>query len=181
TAKDACSESLAGLGSRGMGSTCRDKLNGASKAPVLVVIPAKASTKAFAIGKFELSVDEWNEFCESSKKCSASAANPSVPATNMSIAEINAYLKWISEKAGRQYRLPTLAEWQYTARSTTGNADPNRNCKLNSRGIQKGNELTKTTLGQQNSWGLVNYLGNARELVMERGGRYLAVGGSYDT
>lgn len=181
TAKDACSESLAGLGSRGMGSTCRDKLSGASKAPVLVVIPAKGSTKAFAIGKFELSVDEWNEFCESSKKCSASAANPSVAATNMSIAEINAYLKWISDKAGRQYRLPTLAEWQYAARSTTASADPNRNCKLNSRGIQKGNELTKTTLGQQNSWGLVNYLGNARELVMERGGRYLAVGGSYDT
>jgi hypothetical protein len=36
-------------------------------------------------------------------------------------------------------------------------------------------------LGQQNNWGLVNHLGNARELVLEPGGRYLAVGGSYDT
>jgi formylglycine-generating enzyme required for sulfatase activity len=107
--------------------------------------------------------------------------NPAVPATNISIANVNAYLKWLSEKAGRQYRLPTLAEWQYAARATNASIDPNRNCKLNSRGIQKGNELTKTTLGQQNPWGLVNYLGNARELVMERGGRYLAVGGSYDT
>lgn len=180
-AKDACSESLAGLGSRGMGSTCRDKLNGATKAPVLVVIPAKGSMKAFAIGKYEVSVDEWNEFCQTSKKCAVRTTNPAVPATNISIAEINTYLKWLSEKAGRQYRLPTLAEWQYAARATSGNADPNRNCKLNSRGIQKGNELTKVNLGQQNAWGLVNYLGNARELVAERGGGYLAVGGSYDT
>lgn len=180
-AKDACSESLAGLGSRGMGSTCRDKLNGASRAPVLVVIPAKGSIKAFAIGKYEVSADEWAEFCKDSGKCAASTSNPALPATNISIANVNAYLKWLSQKAGRQYRLPTLAEWQYAARATNASIDPNRNCKLNSRGIQKGNELTKTTLGQQNAWGLVNYLGNARELVMERGGRYIAVGGSYDT
>ncbi len=180
-ARDACSESLAGLGSRGMGSTCRDKLNGASRAPVLVVIPAKGSIKAFAIGKYETSADEWAEFCKDSGKCAGGVSNPAIPATNISIANVNAYLKWLSEKAGRQYRLPTLAEWQYAARSTNAGVDPNRNCKLNSRGIQKGNELTKTTLGQQNPWGLVNYLGNARELVMERGGRYLAVGGSYDT
>lgn len=180
-AKDACSESLAGLGSRGMGSTCRDKLNGASKAPILVIVPAKGSIKAFAIGKYEVSADEWAEFCQSSKKCSVTTSNLAVPATNISITNVNDYLKWLSEKAGRQYRLPTLTEWQYAARSTNAGIDPNRNCKLNSRGIQKGNELTKTTLGQQNAWGLVNHLGNARELVMERGGRYIAVGGSYDT
>ena len=180
-AKDACSDSLAGLGSRGMGSTCRDKLNGASKAPVLVVIPAKGSIKAFAIGKYEISADEWNEFCQSTKKCSANTGNPMVPATNISIANINSYLKWLSDKAGRQYRLPTLAEWQYAARASSASVDPNRNCKLNSRGIQKGNELTKTTLGQQNAWGLVNYLGNARELALDRGGKYFAVGGSFDT
>ena len=180
-AKDACSVSLAGLGARGMGSTCRDKLNGASKAPILVVIPAKGSIKAFAIGKYEISADEWAEFCQSSKKCSGNMSNPAVPATNITLSNVNDYLKWLSEKAGRLYRLPTLSEWQYAARATNANIDPNRNCKLNSRGIQKGNELTKVTLGQQNTWGLVNYLGNAREIVMERGGRSMAVGGSYDT
>lgn len=180
-AKDACSESLAGLGSRGMGSTCRDKLNGATKAPVLVVIPGKGSIKTFAIGKYEISVDEWAEFCQLSGKCAVGAADATIPATNISIADTTNYLKWLSEKSGKLYRLPTLAEWQYAARATNASVDPNRNCKLNSRGIQKGSELAKITLGQQNSWGLVNYLGNARELVMERGGRYLAVGGSYDT
>lgn len=180
-AKDACSEALAGLGARGMGGTCRDKLNGASKAPVLVVVPSKGNTKAFAIGKYEVSADEWAEFCESSKKCSVTTDNLAIPITNISLSNIGDYLKWLSEKAGRHYRLPTLAEWQYAARATSAKIDPNRNCKLNSRGIQKGNELTKTTLGQQNAWGLVNHLGNARELVTERGGRSLAVGGSYDT
>jgi len=179
-ARDPCSSTLAGLGSRGMGSTCRDKLTGATKAPVLVVIPAKGSIKSFAIGKFEISVDEMNEFCRQTSQCSLSG-DASAPATNISSANVTAYLKWLTDKSGHQYRLPTLAEWQYAAKATNAAPDPNRNCKLNSRGIQKGNTLNKITLGQQNPWGLVNYLGNARELVMDPGGRYLAVGGSYDT
>lgn len=180
-AKDPCSATLAGLGSRGMGSTCKDKLVGASKAPVLVVVPAKGSIKSFAIGKFEISTDEINEFCQQTKRCSAIASDPGMPAANISLDNATAYLKWLTEKSGHQYRLPTLSEWQYAARATNAVPDPNRNCKLNSRGIQKGNAVNKITLGQQNSWGLVNHLGNVREWVQEPGGRYSVVGGSYDT
>lgn len=179
--KDPCSPTLAGLGSRGMGSTCKDKLAGAIKAPVLVVVPGKGSIKSFAIGKFEVSVDEMGEFCLQTKQCSLAAADSNLPATNISIENVTAYLKWLTEKSGHQYRLPTLSEWQYAAKATNAAPDPNRNCKLNSRGIQKGNAVNKITLGQQNAWGLVNHLGNVRELVLEPGGQYLAVGGSYDT
>ena len=181
-AKDPCSASLAGFGARGMGSSCRDKLNGATKAPAMVVIPGKEGLKTFAIGKFEVSVDEMNEFCKQSGQCKAGAASQaSLPVTNITIANATAYLKWLSDKSGRTYRLPTIQEWQYAAKSNSNTPDPNRNCKLNSRGIQKGNALNKATLGQQNSWGVVNHLGNAREWVVQRGGGYLAVGGSYDT
>lgn len=181
-AKDPCSASLAGFGARGMGSSCRDKLNGATKAPAMVVIPGKESIKTFAIGKFEVSVDEMNEFCKQTGQCKPGAASEaSLPATNISIANVTAYLKWLSDKSGRTYRLPSIQEWQYAAKANNNTPDPNRNCKLNSRGIQKGNALNKATLGQQNTWGVVNHLGNAREWVVQRGGGYLAVGGSYDT
>ena len=40
--------------------------------------------------------------------------------------------------------------------------------------------MIKATIGQQNTWGVVNYLGNAREWVNDRGA-YLAVGGSFET
>ena len=181
-AKDPCSISLAGLGARGMGSSCRDRLNGATKAPVMVIIPAKGSVKAFALGKYEVSIDEMGEFCKQSGQCSLDKKiEPVVPVTNISIANVSAYLKWLSDKSGRTYRLPTISEWQYAARSTNNTPDPNRNCKLNSRGIQKGNGLNKASLGQQNAWGVVNYLGNAREWVLQPGGTYAAVGGSYET
>lgn len=179
--KDPCSTSLAGLGARGMGTSCRDRMSGVSKAPAMVVIPGKGSIKTFAIGKYEVMIDEFNEFCQSTKSCTANtSADRSLPATNISLANANAYLKWLSDKSGRRYRLPTLAEWQYAAKANTGRVDPNRNCKLNSRGIQKGNALIKATIGQQNAWGMVNYLGNAREWVNDRGS-HLAVGGSFET
>lgn len=181
-AKDPCSVSIAGLGVRGLGSSCKDKLTGAVKAPVMVVVPAKGSVKAFAIGKFEITVDELNEFCQQSGSCRANTAvDASLPATNIPLTTINAYLKWLSEKADRKYRLPSLIEWQYAAKAGSGKIDPNRNCKLNSRGIQKGGDLIKATIGQQNAWGVVNYLGNAQELVTDRGGKYIAAGGSFET
>jgi len=180
--KDPCSTSIAGLGARGLGSSCKDKLSGAVKAPIMIVIPAKGSIQAFALGKYEVSVDEFNEFCQDTGSCRVNTAKDvSLPVTDVSISSINAYVKWLSEKANRKYRLPTLIEWQYAAKAGAGRIDPNRNCKLNSRGIQKGGDLIKASIGQQNAWGLVNYLGNVQELVSDRGGKYLAVGGSYDT
>ena len=179
--KDPCSTSLAGLGARGMGTSCRDRMAGVSNAPAMVVIPGKGSIKTFALGKYEVMVDEFNEFCQATKACQAvSGTDRNVPATNLSLINVNAYLKWLSDKSGRRYRLPTLAEWQYAAKAGSGRVDPNRNCKLNSRGIQKGNALIKATIGQQNAWGVVNYLGNAREWVNDRG-THFAVGGSFET
>lgn len=181
-AKDPCGSSLAGLGARGMGATCRDRLAGAARAPAMVVIPGKGSVKMFAIGKYEVSIAELNEFCEDRKTCKPNTtAADDLPATNIPVSTATAYLKWLSQKSSRQYRLPSLAEWQYAARAGAGKIDPNRNCTLNSRGIQKGGTLIKTSIGQQNAWGVVNYLGNAREWVTERGGKYLVAGGSFET
>ena len=180
--KDPCSSSLAGIGARGLGASCKDKMSGVSKVPVLVVVPSKAGIKGFAIGKYEISTDEFNDFCKQTKSCSAiSVQDSSVPATNVTYANAVAYTKWLSEKSNRKYRLPTYNEWQYAAKGASGKIDQNRNCKLNSRGIQKGGSLIKASLGQQNDWGLVNYVGNAREWVVERDGGASAVGGSYDT
>ncbi len=180
--KDPCSSSIAGLGARGAGASCKDKMSGVSKVPAMVVVPASGAIKAFAIGKYEVSIEELNEFCQQAKSCDAKVSDDgSLPATNISISVANAYVKWLSEKSGRRYKLPTLQEWQYAAKATSGRIDQNRNCTLNSRGIQKGNSLIKVSIGQQNDWGLINYVGNAREWVAERDGSTSAVGGSYET
>ncbi|MFL0799642.1 MAG: protein kinase [Agarilytica sp.] len=183
--KDPCDTALAGLGARGSRAICRDilKSEGESfgKGPSLVVIPAKGSLETFAIGKFEITIDDFNKFCEHSGNCDVrSADNSRLPVTQVDEALIDQYLNWLSRKSKRKYRLPTKAEWMYAARAGSAKLDSNRNCRLDSRGIKKGGVLIKASSGQQNAWGLINYLGNARELVRDRDGSF-ALGGSYET
>ena len=89
-------------------------------------------------------------------------------------------MKWLSKQTGQKYRLPTKNEWIYAAKSRRKKLDANRNCKLSTRGIKKGGKLVRTNIGHQNSWGLVNYVGNVQEWVYDKGRKLVAVGGSFD-
>jgi serine/threonine protein kinase len=177
--RDACDISIAGLGARGKRTICRDKLQGLSFGPSLVVIPGNRSVKAFALGKYEVSIKEMDVFCKSTKTCSVDGLNKSLPVTDISISTAKKYLKWLSKKTRQKYRLPTQYEWVYAAKSKRTVRDPNRNCQMSTRGISKGNELVKVSTGKQNPWGIVNYLGNAREWVYGNGRSLIAMGGSY--
>lgn len=178
--KDACDQSIAGLGKYGKRGVCRDKVRGLGEGPDLVVVPRGKNFKAFAIGKYEVTIGEINRFCKKTTSCSVVArVNESMPATNIPLSTTKLYLRWLSKNSGRKYRLPTKREWVYASSSSNDRHDPNRNCQLSSRGIQKGGDLVNTTTGQQNSWGLVNYLGNAQEWVYAKGGKLVTVGGSY--
>ena len=177
--RDSCDISIAGLGARGERTICRDKLQGLSYGPSLVVIPGNQNIKAFALGKYEVSIKEMNEFCESTKSCSVKSGNESIPVTDISIDTAKKYLKWLSIKTRNKYRLPTKHEWVYAAKSKRTVRDPNRNCQMSTRGISKGNELVKVSTGKQNPWGIVNYLGNAREWVYGNGRELIVMGGSY--
>lgn len=178
--KDPCDVSLAGLGARGDRASCRDKMEGLGKGPSMVVIPAKGSIKAFAMAKYEVSNGDFNMYCKDSGDCS-SRSSAGLPVTNISSSQIDAYLKWISSKTKQNYRLPTRAQWTYAAKGTNARLDSNRNCELNSRGIQKGKSLIKTSVGQANAWGLVSMVGNAQELVKITSRKYFALGGSFKT
>jgi len=178
--RDVCNLSIAGLGARGERAVCRDKIKGGGVGPVLVVMPSGSRIKAFAIGKYEISVAEFNEFCKVSSKCNLETnKSGNLPATNIEISTVSAYLKWLSKETKQKYRLPTKKEWVYAAKSKPYVLDPNRNCQLSARGIEKGKSLVKTVTGKQNRWGLVNYAGNAREFAFEEGRRFVVLGGSH--
>jgi len=180
-ARDSCDKSLAGLGARGKRALCRDKIKGIGTGPELVVIPGSSKLKLFAIGKYEVSVEELNAFCISSSYCNPlSASDEKIPATGINVKTVKKYLSWLTKDTGKKYRLPTKDEWIYAAKSRRKKLDANRNCKLSTRGIQKGEGLVRNSIGQQNSWGLVNYVGNAQEWVYDKGRKLKAVGGSYE-
>jgi serine/threonine protein kinase len=179
--RDPCDESIAGLGSRGHRATCSDEIEGIGNGPELVVVPTGKGIRSFAIAKYEASVAEFKLYCKEIKHCIIDdAVDQSLPVTGQSIDVINGYLRWLSEKTGKKYRLPTKDEWVYAASSANLMVDPNRNCFFSSRQIQKGDRLVRAATGKQNGWGLVNYLGNAEELVYEKSGKIIAVGGSYE-
>lgn len=178
--RDPCDQSIAGLGSRGKRAVCKDRIKDAGKGPILVVIPGSRKIKSFAIGKYEASVKEINLFCKKSQSCPAiKNRDESLPASKITLKIVKKYLKWISKQTGQKYRLPTKAEWQYAAKSRRKKLDANRNCKLSTRGIQKGGKLVTASIGKQNSWGLVNYVGNVQEWVYDKGRKLVAVGGSF--
>jgi len=179
---DACNSYIAGFGARGERAVCRDQIKSTGDGPDLVVVPGTENIRSFAIGRYEISVAEFNQYCLETNKCSLpTLGNANVPITGRSVAEVKGYLSWLSKETGKKYRLPTKNEWRYAAASTTRIHDPNRNCQFRSRGIQKGDRLVKITTGKQNSWGLVNYLGNVQEWGYGNNGQLVVMGGSYIT
>ncbi len=181
TTRDNCTLSLAGAGNKGKRGLCQDILSGGGRSPRMVVIPAGGAVAAFAVGKYEVTVAEINHYCRASGSCrSINESNSALPATGLSIEMIGSYLSWLSAETGFKYRLPTLEEWQHAAQASGNSLDSNRNCKLDNRGINVGGTLVNATVGKQNSWGLVNYIGNASEWVTSGGG-LVAAGGSFAT
>jgi serine/threonine protein kinase len=180
-----CHDALSGYGAR-TGGTCYDLVAG-RKGPEMVVVPAgDGLDKAYAIGKYEVSVVDFNHFCTRSRRCTPRKGTGwRLPVTEISVAEAEEYARWLSEQASRQngnrvlYRLPTVAEWEHAAKA--GGRQPERtfNCRVLSAGeVIAGHALVNARSGQQNGWGLANYAGNAREWV--RDDQTLAVrGGAY--
>lgn len=75
----------------------------------------------FAIGRTEITFDEWSQ-CVGDGGCTSQPADEGWgrgrrPVINVSFNDVmQQYLPWLSRKTGFTYRLPTEAEWEFAAR-----------------------------------------------------------------
>ena len=103
--------------SRGAFTMGSDSIDPSEKPAHLVTLDVP-----FAIGKYEVTVQEWNA-CVEAGACQRvgqyASPNPKAPIRDVSWDDAQQYVKWLSTTSGKPYRLPNEAEWEYAARGGT--------------------------------------------------------------
>jgi len=74
----------------------------------------EVTVEPFEMGVFPVTNREYEEFDPQHGRCSYSDQD-NQPVVYVSWEDAVKYCQWLSEKTGRQYRLPTEAEWEYAA------------------------------------------------------------------
>ena len=97
---------------------------------------------------------------------------------NVSYNDASAYCRWLSQKTGKTYRLPTEAEWEYACRAGTytlfnlGNGLPKPMRKNQSNEMVMTPVSLKTGVSRPNAFGLYDMHGNVEEWCLDWYGEY---------
>jgi formylglycine-generating enzyme required for sulfatase activity len=157
-------------GSCMMGSPDDEKGRSADEGPLHKV----TIVQPFAVGKFEVTFDEWDA-CVAAGRCSRKPADAGWgrgkrPVINVSWEDARAYVRWLSKKAGKDYRLLSEAEWEHAARAGSkrrypwGDEPGQNRANFRDSGNQWSGKQTAPVGGfEPNTFGLHDVIGNVWE------------------
>jgi len=128
-------------------------------------------TKPFFMGIHEVTVAQYQRFCEETKTEHKTAGIPQTgehPVVNVTWENCIAFCAWLTKKSGRTASLPTEAQWEYACRAgtTTGFSFGDKVQELGDYAWFKENAEGSTHpvgLKKPNAWGLYDMHGNAWE------------------
>ena len=131
--------------------------------------------RPFALSKYEVTFEEYERFTEATDRDRPDDegwGRGRRPVINVSWDDAQAYVAWLSSETGARYRLPSEAEWEYSARAGTatayswGNDIGNHRANCDGCGSRWDNEMT-APVGSfgANAWGLHDLHGNVWEWV----------------
>ena len=134
----------------------------------------------FAVGKFEVTFSEW-DICVSAGGCGLRPGDEGWGRGNRPVIKVNwddakAYVKWLSRRTGKRYRLLSEAEWEYMARagSTTnypwGNSVGNGRANCDGCGSRWDDKQTAPAGSfKANAFGVHDTVGNVWEWTEDCG------------
>ena len=147
-----------------MGSRESEKGRDGAEGPVHRV----SFSAPFALGVYEVTFAQWDA-CESGGGCGGLSPDDwgwgrgRRPVINVSWEDAQAYVRWLSAKTGKRYRLPSESEWEYAARA--GTRTPFHTGATISTEQAHHNHQRTVTVGTfpANDWGLHDLHGNVQE------------------
>jgi formylglycine-generating enzyme required for sulfatase activity len=137
----------------------------------------------FYIGKYEVTFEEYDYFCEATKRAKPSDegwGRARHPVINVSWEDATTYCKWLSLKTNKKYRLPTEAEWEYAARgghpkhryAGTNDDEQDEIDLVAWTARNSGNETHPVGAKRANEFGVYDMTGNVWECCADWYGAY---------
>ncbi len=131
----------------------------------------------FAMGRHPVTFEEYDAFCAKSggprKPDDEGWDRGRRPVINVSAQDAEAYTRWLADRTGGLYRLPSEAEWEYACRAGTKTrhwfGDDDRQLKDHAWfGKNAGGKTQPVGAeGHANPWGLSDMHGNVLEWVQD--------------
>jgi len=135
-------------------------------------------TQAYYVGAHEITNAQYEQFDRQHKKqrgAGRASEGDDEPVTMVTWQNAERFCRWLSEKEGRPYRLPTEAEWEYAARAGTTTAfhtGPTLSAEQANIAGDKRNRTKPVGSYAPNAWGLYDVHGNVEQWCWDWYGPY---------